>query len=76
MICADPWDEVARLEAVLEAELLKRHGSPAFRSRPASVRSRAPRAAPPSLKRRDPLLDREVSLGWRYTGRTYRIRHF
>jgi len=76
MICADPWEEVARLEGVLEAELLMRHGPAAFRSGPSSASIRTPEPAPSPLRRRDPLLEGRASLGWRYTGRTYRIDHF
>ena len=76
MICADPWDEVARLEDVLEAELLMRHGPPVFRSGTSSASLSGPKPAPSSLRRREPLLEGRAGLGWRYTGHTYSVDHF
>lgn len=77
MICADPWDEVARLEDSLEDELLSltklrasRIPADAFRGIGVSGPS------PTSRRRRDPTPRASSDLGWRYSARTYKVAHF
>lgn len=76
MICADPWDEAVRLEALLEAELLGTNRAGASRIPPAVfAAAEVPASSPDSIRRGRPHVRRRSTLGFLYAGCPYTVDH-
>ena len=76
MIYADPWNEVSRLEELMDAEVQRAFGRTHRVRSDAQHGATTPRSTPAAAHRHDPTARRHDTLGARYTGRPYRSEHF